>query len=158
MCQLYSLDTIILTSARSSFKCSHGSQRVWGQLSKYALGRTRNIDGSWSFKTIPKKITISVCTSTHPFHSSRNLSSYRRRYRPITTYGGRGVAKTGVDPAVHAVIHTSVQPPPLLENEPPMPWLPIRVVAKSPDESLLLPVESVLERSVRSNGIRRSRR
>ncbi|KAL8781855.1 MAG: hypothetical protein Q9213_005830 [Squamulea squamosa] len=48
----------------------------------------------------------------------------------------RGVAKTKVDPNVHAIIHTSAQPPPLLEQEPSMPWSPIKVIAKSPEEKL----------------------
>ncbi|KAL8669019.1 MAG: hypothetical protein Q9168_006374 [Polycauliona sp. 1 TL-2023] len=62
--------------------------------------------------------------------------SYINQYRPITTYGGRGVSKSGVDPSVHAVIHTSAHPPPLLEKEPPMSFGAVRVVAKSSEEKL----------------------
>ncbi|KAL8732764.1 MAG: hypothetical protein Q9166_002545 [cf. Caloplaca sp. 2 TL-2023] len=65
-----------------------------------------------------------------------NVKEHYSLCLPITTYGGRGVAKKGVDAALHAIIHTSAHPPALLENEPCMTNQPIKVVAKSPEEKL----------------------
>ncbi|KAI4269274.1 MAG: hypothetical protein LQ337_007383 [Flavoplaca oasis] len=52
---------------------------------------------------------------------------------PITTYSGKGLAKKGIDPSSHTVIHTTTHAPALLEGEPPTSKRPIRVVAKTPD-------------------------
>ncbi|KAL4788603.1 hypothetical protein BJX76DRAFT_353049 [Aspergillus varians] len=54
----------------------------------------------------------------------------------ITTYGGRGVAKPGIDPSKHAVIYRSDTYPIVESNKPPMPKEPIGVDTYRPDESL----------------------
>ncbi|KAL8889055.1 MAG: hypothetical protein Q9215_003595 [Flavoplaca cf. flavocitrina] len=55
---------------------------------------------------------------------------------PITTYSGTGLAKKGIDPSSHTVIHTTMHAPALLEGEPTTSKRPIRVVAVRPDVKL----------------------
>ncbi|KAL2856412.1 hypothetical protein BJY01DRAFT_178837 [Aspergillus pseudoustus] len=54
----------------------------------------------------------------------------------ISTYGGRGVAKPGVDPAKHAIVHMSDAEPRLGSNEPLMVKEPLRVNPERFDERL----------------------
>ncbi|KAL8717665.1 MAG: hypothetical protein Q9225_005119 [Loekoesia sp. 1 TL-2023] len=54
----------------------------------------------------------------------------------IKTYGGRGVAKKGVDAQTHTIVYTTAHPPAQLENEPRLERESIKVVASSPKDKL----------------------
>jgi hypothetical protein len=56
--------------------------------------------------------------------------------RSISTYSGQGVAKAGVRPSDHAIIHMAGTRPQLRVNEPPMTKEPLTVTPASPDEKL----------------------
>ena len=55
---------------------------------------------------------------------------------PITTYGGRGVAKPGVDQSAHTIVYTGDTPPPKLAGETKMNKEPICIQPVSPAEKL----------------------
>ncbi|GFG14133.1 hypothetical protein IFM61392_08293 [Aspergillus lentulus] len=55
---------------------------------------------------------------------------------PITTYGGQGVAKPGVDPAKHAIVYMRGSTPTCRANEPEMIKEPLEVEPASPNEKL----------------------
>ncbi|SLM39312.1 hypothetical protein LPUS_09834 [Lasallia pustulata] len=55
---------------------------------------------------------------------------------PITTYGGRGTTKPGVNQSVHAIIHTGTTPPSRLQGEGKMNKDPLQMIEISPDEKL----------------------
>ncbi|CBF69602.1 hypothetical protein AN6373.2 [Aspergillus nidulans FGSC A4] len=54
----------------------------------------------------------------------------------ITTYHGRGVAKRGVDPDKHAIVHMRGTTPTLGVGEPRMAKEPLEVVPENPSENL----------------------
>ncbi|GIJ89049.1 hypothetical protein Asppvi_007978 [Aspergillus pseudoviridinutans] len=55
---------------------------------------------------------------------------------PITTYGGKGVAKPGVDPAKHAIVYMRGSVPTCKADEPRMTKEPLEVEPARPDERL----------------------
>ncbi|GFF90661.1 hypothetical protein IFM53868_06241 [Aspergillus udagawae] len=55
---------------------------------------------------------------------------------PITTYGGKGVAKPGVDPAKHAIVYMRGSVPACKADEPRMTKEPLEVEPARPDERL----------------------
>ncbi|RDW76761.1 uncharacterized protein DSM5745_06753 [Aspergillus mulundensis] len=54
----------------------------------------------------------------------------------ITTYGGRGVAKRGVDPEKHAIVYMRSTNPEMGRREPNMSKEPLEVAPENPDERL----------------------
>lgn len=56
--------------------------------------------------------------------------------RPITTYSGQGVAKSGVDRAKHAVIYMRGSEPATKKHEPKMSKEPLEVEPAQPDQKL----------------------
>ncbi|KAL3463917.1 hypothetical protein BJX64DRAFT_107627 [Aspergillus heterothallicus] len=56
----------------------------------------------------------------------------------ISTYGGRGLAKPGVDPSKHTIVYMSGTEPRLSPNEPLMPKEPLEVDPTRLDETLHL--------------------
>ncbi|KAL2856189.1 hypothetical protein BJX68DRAFT_230111 [Aspergillus pseudodeflectus] len=54
----------------------------------------------------------------------------------ISTYGGRGLAKPGVDPSKHAIVHMADTPPRLGSNEPETTKEPLEVDPERFDETL----------------------
>jgi hypothetical protein len=57
-------------------------------------------------------------------------------YRPISTYGGQGTAKKGVDPSAHAIIYMSDTTPSRLPSETGMTKKPLRVDPAGADQKL----------------------
>lgn len=55
---------------------------------------------------------------------------------PISTYGGRGVAKRSVDPDTHAVLYLRGTQPAQGSDEPRMIKQPLEVVVESRDETM----------------------
>ena len=55
---------------------------------------------------------------------------------PITTYGGRGAAKPGVDQTTHTIVYTGNVAPARLPGETKMDKDPIRIVPINPAEKL----------------------
>ncbi|KAF4235240.1 hypothetical protein CNMCM6805_008176 [Aspergillus fumigatiaffinis] len=55
---------------------------------------------------------------------------------PITTYGGKGVAKPGVDPAKHAIVYMRGSVPTCKADEPRMTKEPLEIEPARPDERL----------------------
>ncbi|KAH1345820.1 hypothetical protein KXV68_004133 [Aspergillus fumigatus] len=55
---------------------------------------------------------------------------------PITTYGGQGVAKPGVDPAKHAIVYMRGSVPTCKPDEPRMTKEPLEINPARPDERL----------------------
>ncbi|KAL5333242.1 hypothetical protein BJX70DRAFT_73352 [Aspergillus crustosus] len=54
----------------------------------------------------------------------------------ISTYGGRGVSKPGVDKSKHAIVHLRNKPPLIMHGESPMVKEPLEVAPDRPEETL----------------------
>jgi hypothetical protein len=57
-------------------------------------------------------------------------------YRPISTYGGRGTTKNGLDPSTHAIIYMSDTTPSRLPSETGMTKKPLQVDPAGADQKL----------------------
>jgi hypothetical protein len=57
-------------------------------------------------------------------------------YRPISTYGGRGTARNGLDPSAHAIIYMSDTTPSRLPSETGMTKKPLQVDPAGADQKL----------------------
>lgn len=77
----------------------------------------------------------SVCELFHMLPPPTLYSSSASR--AIKTYGGRGVAKKGIDAQAHTIVYTAAHPPAQLENEPRLEREPIKIVASSPEDKLV---------------------
>ncbi|KAI9741065.1 MAG: hypothetical protein M1834_002778 [Cirrosporium novae-zelandiae] len=55
---------------------------------------------------------------------------------PISTYGGQGTLKPGLNPELHAIIHMEDQPPQRRQDETQMTKEPIQVRAAGPEQKL----------------------
>ncbi|KAL2835347.1 hypothetical protein BJY01DRAFT_238930 [Aspergillus pseudoustus] len=54
----------------------------------------------------------------------------------ISPYGGRGIAKPGVDPSKHAIIHMSDTQPKFMLDEPRMVKEPLAAISERPGQTL----------------------
>lgn len=64
------------------------------------------------------------------------MSSLTLLSRPITTYSGQGVAKSGVDRSKHATVYMRGGRPGTKAGEPKMPKEPLEVEPARPDQKL----------------------
>ncbi|KAE8153758.1 hypothetical protein BDV25DRAFT_136511 [Aspergillus avenaceus] len=75
------------------------------------------------------------------YHSIRRMVVWRREGQcswcfPVHTYGGRGVAKPGVDPTKHTIVHIEGTQPFRAADEPIMTKEPLEIKLTSPEERL----------------------
>ncbi|KAL8692946.1 MAG: hypothetical protein Q9218_002123 [Villophora microphyllina] len=97
------------------------------------------VEGRVFMKLHTEDVGDAATTSTSGSGFSTNSYGervYSQLQRPITTYGGRGVAKKGVDPKLHTIVYTGTNPPQRLPSESGMNKDPIQVIASTPDNKL----------------------
>ena len=68
--------------------------------------------------------------------SPEYFRSILTKYSPITTYGGQGTRKPGVDPFKHAIVYTGNKPPGPLLGEIEFFRDPLRVICDDPEAQL----------------------
>lgn len=89
---------------------------------------------AWSLPKLGTTV-LGVCKLPSSVYISRvKLTIFR--FSPVSTYGGQGVAKRGIDPRSHAVMYMADTGPLVGSDEPRMTKKPLRIVPASPGEKL----------------------
>ncbi|KAL8977681.1 MAG: hypothetical protein Q9205_006569 [Flavoplaca limonia] len=114
----------IASDAESDFSSVPYNNLAYSQLRRFVV-----------IKAAPKE-NYCLCLYETPCTLAQLQQTDFSTSRPITTYSGTGLAKKGIDPSSHTVIHTTMHAPALLEGEPTTSKRPIRVVAVRPDVKL----------------------